>query len=273
MSVDVATLLLTGQEQLHARAAAAARVLQVVDDPDAGAPEVAKALGQDAVLAARVLRLGNSPYYGLGGRVSTLPFAVSLIGFQAVRTLTVIAAAGLDKPDGSPPGFWRAAAICATAAEQVAPVLDADPGDAFSLGLLHTFGSALLHQHAPLERLCLPQPEDPDELTRAEQAGYGMSHDELGARMLAKWHFPERISTLIARHHQPLVVDASPLERGLHAARLLTHQLLVGSTSPADEEAVIRVSEARITSSDLPLLLERIEERSAALLDGLQPRR
>jgi HD-like signal output (HDOD) protein len=273
VTADVASILLTGHEQLHARAGAAARVLQVVDDPDAGAQEVARALGQDAVLAARVLRLANSPYYGLGGRVSTLPFAVSLIGFQVVRSLTVIAAAGLDGPDGSPPGFWRAAAVCATAAERIAPVLEADPGDSFSLGLLHIFGAALLHQHAPLERLCLPEPDDAGELTSAEVVGYGISHDELGARMLAKWHFPDRISALIARHHEPLLPGASPLERDLHVARLLTHQLLVGRTRGSDEEDVLRISEARILPDELPPLLVRIEDRSLALLDGLHPRR
>lgn len=272
MTADVAEILLAGHEHLHARAAAAAHVLQVVDDPDAGAQEVARALGQDAVLAARVLRLANSPYYGLGGRVSTLPFAVSLIGFQVVRSLTVIAAAGLDAADGSPPGFWRAAALCATAAEQVAPALEADPGDAFSLGLLHMFGAALLHQHAPLERLCLPEPQDPGELAAAETEGYGISHDELGARMLAKWHFPDRISGLIARHHQPLLPGASPLERALRTARLLTHQLLVGETVPADAEVVVQATEARILPEELSPLLEQISERSEALLDGLQPR-
>lgn len=273
MTVDVATLLLTGHEQLHSRAGAAARVLQVVDDPDAGAQEVARALGQDAVLAARVLRLGNSPYYGLGGRVSTLPFAVSVIGFQVVRSLTVIAAAGLDRPDGAPPGFWLAAATCATAAEQVAPLLDADPGDAFSLGLLHTFGAALLHQHAPLEGVCLPEPEDLADLAGTEIARYGITHEDLGARMLAKWQFPERISELIARHHHALPVGASPLERDLRTARLITHQLLVGETSPADEAAVVHASDGRILPPDLSLQLDRIRERSGALLDGLQPRR
>jgi HD-like signal output (HDOD) protein len=274
VTVDAAAIILARHEHLPPRAAAAARVLQLADDPDTSAQDLARAMGTDPVFAARVLRVANSTYYGLSGRVSHLPFAVSVIGFQAVRSLAVVAAAGLDTPDGAPEGFWRAAALTATGAELVAAMIGADTGDAFCVGLLHTIGAALLHQHQPLAALCLPESADPRALVAAEEERYGIGHDRLGARVLAAWHFPEHVSDLIGRHHDPVLPDASPLERSLKAARSLADQLLLDrAPTPAQQGQLAWLTEGRIGEGDLPGVLERMADRSAALLDGLVPRR
>jgi HD-like signal output (HDOD) protein len=274
VSVDAAAILLAKHEQLPPRAAAAARVLQLVDDPDTGALDVARAMGTDPVFAARVLRVANSTYYGLSGRVSTLPFAVSVIGFQAVRGLAVVAAAGLDDPAGAPNGFWQVAAMSATAAELVAPMVGADPGDSFSVGLLHTLGAALLHQHQALPALCLPEGDQIEELLRVERERYGVTHDQLGARVLSAWHFPAHICALIARHHEQVLPDSAPLERALHASRLMTdHQLSGGELSVLHGSQLSWLTDGRLGEAELKALLERMVDRSSALLDGLQPRR
>lgn len=273
MTVDAVDTLLARHEQLPARAQAAARVLQLCDDPDTSAQQLARAIGTDPVFAAKVLRVANSSYYGLSGRVSTLPFAVSVVGFQTVRSLAVVAAAGLDDPNATPSGFWEGAALAATAAEALAPLLDADPGDAFSLGLLHTLGSALLHQHRPLGLVCLPAPGDPAGLSAAETAAYGTTHETIGARVLALWHFPEHVCLLIARHHEPLLTDASPLERTLHAARSVADALLRDVAPDRLEPPIEWVTDGQVVGDELPALFERVKERAGALLDGLQTRR
>jgi HD-like signal output (HDOD) protein len=277
MTADAAAILLARHEQLPPRAAAAARVLALADDPDAGAQDLARAIATDPLFAARVLRVANSTYYGLSGRVSTLPFGVSVIGFQAVRSLAVVAAAGLDDPDGAPPGFWRAAALSATGAELVAPLIGADPGDAFCVGLLHLIGAALLHQHQPMTGVCLPLAADEaaseDELAR-ERDQYGISHDQIGARVLAAWHFPEHVSGLIGRHHEVVLPQAEPLHRALSVARVLAGSLLLEAPLTTVECANLAwLTQGRLVEVDLPGVLERMADRSAALLDGLVPRR
>lgn len=274
MTADAAAILLARHEQLPPRAAAASRVLQLADDPDASAQQLARAVATDPVFAARLLRVANSTYYGLSGRVSTLPFAVSVVGFQTVRSLAVVAAAGLDDPAGAPPGFWRGAALSATAAELVAPLIGADSGDAFSVGLLHMIGSALLHQHQPLTGICLPPAEDQDAALLQEQEQYGISHDQIGARVLAAWHFPEHVCALIGIHHEPVLPHAVPLERALAIARLLAEGLLTGEEpGPANLAQVSWLTDGRLGEADLPGLLERASDRSSALLEGLLPRR
>ncbi len=272
MTVDAASVLLARHEQLRSRAGSAARVLQLVDDPDTGAPDLARALGSDPVLAGRVLRVANSTYYGLSGRVSTLPYAVSVLGFQTVRSLAVVAATGLDDPAALPPGFWQAAALSATAAEYLSKPMEADPGDAFSLGLLHTFGAALLHQHEPPGLLCLPETSDPAEQALLELDRYGITHEQAGARVLSSWQIPERICTLIGRHHEPLLPSAPPLERVLHAARYLADRALREDLETPGDESIAWITEGRVTAADVPAQLAWVRDRAAALLDGLLPR-
>lgn len=264
------------RKDLASRAGAAVRVLQLADDPDASAADLARAIGTDPLLAARVLRTANSTYYGLSGRVSTLSFAVSVMGFQGVRSLAVMAAAGLDGMNSAPDGFWEAAALCATGGEIVAPMLGADPGDAFSVGLLHLIGTALLHQSrgsgSPVEvTVCLPS--DGDEIAASEREAFGIGHDELASEVLGGWHVPEHLCAVIARHHRAAMPDAPALERTLQIARTLSGALLSG-----DDEAVHSspacawLSEGIIGPTVAASVAERMKTRAEGLLEGLRPR-
>ena len=236
---DVAASL----DALAARGGSAMQVLRLVEDPDTDAARLAGAVGADPVLAARVLGLANSSYYGLSGRVSALPFAVSVLGFQVVRGLAVAAAAGLDTPGSTPTGFWRVAATTAAAGHLVAPLVGADAGDAFTAGLLHTLGAALLHRHHPIPGLCLPAHPDGDAHGAVEVELYGLTHAQAAARVLEAWQFPQPMVTAIADHHDDLGEDAQPLRRALSAARSLAAVSLEPATGDRGTTAAAEPSQ------------------------------
>ncbi len=269
---DAAGILLARHEQLRSRPGAAAEVLRLVADADASAQDLAHVIGTDPVLAARALRVANSPFYGVGGRVATLPYAVTVLGFQTVRSLAVVAAANLDGDVGVPPGYWRAAALAATAAEEVAGVLGGDRGQAFSVGLLHTIGSALLHQHEPLGLVCLPEPADAAALAAVELEQYGITHDHAAARVLSSWHLPDKLTELVARHHELPLPDASPLERSLRAGRVIADAVLRGGAGEDCAAQLAWLTEGALAGVDLAMRLELVSSRADALLEGLQPR-
>jgi HD-like signal output (HDOD) protein len=268
--VSTLTQRYMGQRELASRAGSATRVLQLCEDPDTSAGDLARAIATDPLLAARVLRIANAAYYGLSGRVSTLAFAVAVIGFQGVRSLAVLAAAGLDDTNGAPEGFWEAAALCATGGEIVAPLLGADPGDAFIVGLLHMIGSALMHQAGEPVTVCLPAGDDVEDLLTRERVRNGFAHDELGADVLATWHFPARIYQVIGCHHLPATPDAPVLDRTVYIARSLADTVLRQEAAPADGHAWL--SEGVIGQVAAESIMERMQTRSVALLEGLRPR-
>lgn len=255
------------------RAGAATRVLMVVDDPEAGVADVAKAVGSDPAFASRTIALANSAYYGLSGRVGTLHYAISVLGFQTIRALAVSIAAGLDGPSAVPAGFWEQAATAATAANLVAPIVGANAPDAFCAGLLHTLGSALLHQQQPLATLCLPYPADEDEFSRRELEVYSVGHAQVGAEVLESWLFPPRLCALIATHHDVPLPDADPLTRSLHAARTLTDLVLAAAPDTARAEStLLRLTEGKLNAPQITVLIDRIRIQSEELLVGLRLR-
>jgi HD-like signal output (HDOD) protein len=261
---------------LSARADAASRVLSLAEDPNAGIADLADAIGTDPMFTSRVIALANSAYYGLSSRVGTLEYGISVLGFQTIRAMAVPIAAGLDSAGTAPAGFWEQAAMAATAANMIAPTVGAKAPDAFCVGLLHTLGSALLHQQHPLPMLCLPYPADTDtstgddELNRLELELYQVGHADAAAHVLTAWHFPATVCDLIAAHHSVPLPDATPLTRALHAARALTDLALAEQPDVIRAQCTIqRLTEGKVSQAQIEPLVEQLRVRAAVLLAGI----
>jgi putative nucleotidyltransferase with HDIG domain len=218
---------------------AAAHVLAVVDDPTASAQKVAASAELDPVFAAQLIKLANSAYYGMSGRVGNTSFAVTVIGFSAVRSLAALSASGLDatgKP--KPEGFWLHAAAAAAGCSAVAAHFGLVTGDAFAAGLLHDLGLALLHgfdrdlHQSLIERWG----SDDAALSSAEATTFGLSHAAAAARVLASWRFPDDFVAAVAAHHgdEP---PASPLAAAVRVGDLLAHARDRGPEELTDREA------------------------------------
>jgi HD-like signal output (HDOD) protein len=204
---------------------AAAHVLAVVDDPTASAQRVAASAELDPVFAAQLIKLANSAYYGMSGRIGNTTYAVTVIGFSAVRSLAALSASGLGatgKP--KPEGFWVHAAAAAAGCSAVADHFGLVPGDAFAAGLLHDLGVALLHgfDRAAHQSLIDRWGVDTDALSEAEVATFGLSHDAAAARVLSAWRFPPDFVEAVAGHHgaQPA---SSALGIAVRIGDLLAH--------------------------------------------------
>ena len=200
---------------------AAMRVLSVVDNPNTTGPMVAQAIEMDPTFAAQIMRLANSAYYGMSGKVGNTGFAVSVIGFAAVRSMAAISATGLSSQSAIPDGFWRHAAAAAAGSSVVAPRLGLAAADCFAAGLLHDVGSAFLHgfdRAAHLELIAV-HGIDGIGLASAEAERFGMGHDAAAAHVLASWKFPGPFVDAVAWHHRPGVEE--PLAHAVHLGDLL----------------------------------------------------
>ena len=205
-------------EKLPASRAAALRVVQVVDDPATGAADVAKAASADPALTARILRVANSAYYGLSGRIGTPAFAVTVVGFATVRSLAALSASGLAA-GSTTPEFWLRAATVASGSSLLARRVGADAPEAFCAGLLHDLGTALLRQHAGAQQDdILDRARAGEPLLELEQAAYGGTHASLCASVLGGWRFPDDLCDAIGKHHDVPVRSAPPVRRALQGA-------------------------------------------------------
>ncbi len=195
--------------QLPVRPGAAMRLLWMLDDTQTSAADLARLIDSDPELSTQVVRLANTPFYGLAGRVTSAWRAVTVLGLATLRAIATAAAFDLFSDHGRPlpADFWAHSVTTAAAASAVARRVGGLPNDAFSLGLVHDIGTALVSRRAP------GQYEDLRE--RGELDGV---HPHVGAAALSIMRFPADMVAAIAEHHDPPDRIGSPWARLLIAA-------------------------------------------------------
>ena len=246
---------------------AALRVVRLVDDPKVGAADVAEALALDPALTARVLQVSNSAYYGMSGRIRTTAFAVTVVGFQTVRSLAALAAAGVTQKDALPKGFWHRSAAAATGGALLAARAGCSAPDAFCVGMLHDLGTILLWRRDKATYESLPVRTSDLQLVALEQQAFGTDHATVCASVLSAWSVPADLCGAIARHHDEPSEHATPLRKALQAGTALG-ALAAGDRDPAHRAALTAVG---VCDREVPALLEQSEQatrRLAAVLSG-----
>lgn len=198
--------------------AGASALMGLLVDPDVDLDLVLAELDRDPALAARVLKVANSPFYGRAGQIGTVRHAVALLGLTAVRS---IAAAGcLDRltPARGGPAFdgrrFRrhslavALATRALARHQGLPI----EAEAYMAGLLHDVGVLVLMRAMPEATSRFDRAAAPPEGLDAEYAQLGATHVQAGQLLAEAWQLPGWLVQALAQHHAPAAParDASP---------------------------------------------------------------
>lgn len=253
------------------------QALQEMSKPEADISQVAALLARDQSVMARILRVANSAFYGLPGRVGSLSQAVTLLGMPTTRTVVTTAAIIERFPprDGAAfdfRGFWEHSLGVAAAAHFLAPRAGVNPESAFVAGMLHDIGIAVLGCCLEEEfRAVLDHARAHDcAIEDAERAMLGFTHDELGAALAAQWKFPLDIQAAIRAHHAP-GAESPPLARVTHLANVFAHALDLGGV---ERDFVPRIDPKswlalRLTEPDLPGVLEAIDTQAQSVMGML----
>src|SRR5215510_1514123 len=132
--------------QLPVQPGAAMRLLWMLEDPRTSAADLGRLIESDPSLSTQVIRLANTAFYGLSGKVSSAWRAVTVLGLSTVRAIATTAAFDLfsEKTCSVPDDFWSHSVTTAAAAAVLARRVGIQPNDAFSAGLLHDVGTALV---------------------------------------------------------------------------------------------------------------------------------
>ncbi len=229
---DAVDELLSRLDKLHSSPAVALQVMELTKDPDFELCDVAKCLEFDPALAASILRLVNSSYYGLSQPVVNLPHAVAYLGRRPLRL--AVLSFGLVKTlvSGTPAQFhqtyWKRSLTMAAAARKCAEMSsdsDADPDSAYAAGLLSDLGMLVLAQLETDRYIELA--DDPDhtlQLVKNERAIFDFDHISVSQRLLLKWGLPDPLVDAVASHHTYLPFSPT-LNHILLVANLMTEVL------------------------------------------------
>jgi diguanylate cyclase (GGDEF)-like protein len=176
------------------------------DEPDIG--KIAKLISSDPALSAKILRLTNSPMYGLKCEVRTVSHAICILGLSAVRPLALSFSLvkGLqDKDKKTLTWFWRRSLLSAVAARELATATGYRLSEeAFMGALLQDIGVLALRQLSGTEYPALVRTGTSHAaLAEGERALFGEDHASVGAWLTDRWKLPATLCTAVGYSHAP----------------------------------------------------------------------
>lgn len=167
----------------------------------------------DVGLSGTMLKVVNSPFFGLRNKINSVPQAVQTLGVKNVKSLVtgLVLRTTLGGKDPSLERFWDTAEKIARISAYVASLIPKAPRDeAYTFGLFHDCGIPILMQRFPdyKETLKLAL-TDGRSLTEIEFATHGTSHAVVGHMVARSWGLPESISDAVLRKDDVTVFTES----------------------------------------------------------------
>lgn len=216
--------LLTKAKALPSIPRVVSEVMAELNQEDPDPRKIAESVATDPGLTARMLKLANSAFFGLTRKIDSVHDAISILGFNHLRTL--VQAVALSSSFKTVPGvnleqFWRYSLNTAKICRPLARSLKLPEGAAFTAGLVHAVGDLVMHIGMPDVVARIDWTVSPFDMKRAEaeRTVLGYTYADVSAAFAAKWDFPEAIVTALKHQLMPFEGDTyEPLAGVVHMA-------------------------------------------------------
>lgn len=228
-------------DDMPAFSSSVTRVMEMTADINCCPRDMVEVIDHDPVMTVKILKLVNSPYFGLRNEIVSIKQAVVILGINTLKNLALTIAAVGMLPKQAIKGFDNkefllhslGVAALARLLSQKIGVPAKESTEYFVAGLLHDFGKVVLVQFLPEEMeqaISLAATEEMD-LCDAELETFGSTHTEFGAMLAKKWLLPEPLIISIAEHHSPTAENNDSCMRDcVIAANSLVKKATFGSS-------------------------------------------
>lgn len=212
MSIEELRLRIQRQKELPTLSPDVQRILTSCDNPDISSAELAEVLGESPTIAARILGLANSAFFGHQGKIHSLLEAISVLGMVTVKSVSIgLVLSGVFRTDRCPhfsiERYWVSTILTAVMSNAlrayVRKELRPSSESLYMAGLLHNIGLlAQVHLYpAQMDAALAAYGENSGrELGDHIREHLEMDHYETGIWLGSKWHLPEDM-LLVMKHH------------------------------------------------------------------------
>jgi HD-like signal output (HDOD) protein len=206
---------------------------EMLQDINSELDAIAGLLRRDVALAARIVRISNSPMFGGGGQIASIEEAVNRVGFGEILKLVGTATAArfteraLTHYDIGSIQLRDNMLYGALAAEALARPAGIDSRMAYTAGLLRPLGLMVLDRAGRghlnwTERYSVSRWPT---YSAWEGGMFGIDNCEVTDLILAEWRFPKEVGTALRTHYLSRPGDTDlPLACLLNLAGNLTQQ-------------------------------------------------
>lgn len=186
-----------------------AQLQQTLQDKEPDLNQIANLISTDVATSAAVLKVINSPCYGLARTITDIRQAVMFLGLNSIATLVtgflLKQAFEQTKCCIKLERFWDTATEIADVATLIGKKIKSKvpTENLHMLGLFHDSGiPALASKYADyVEILGAANNDYEQQLVAHEEAAYNTNHAVVGYFLATSWHLPKETCQLILRHH------------------------------------------------------------------------
>lgn len=242
-------------------------------DSDVPVKDVVKLLRMDPALSAEILRVSNSPLYGLSRNVDSVSHAVVVLGGDSVKRLALTVALGrftqnFMKHQGLR-RCWDHSVACALIAEDLAEFAGQGKDRAYTAGLLHDVGRLALLACYPneYENLLTVAAENDFDFRTTEKKLFEIDHCSAGQWLCKSWNLPADMTEAIAGHHEPDLAPGS-LTSLIAVSDSLAAALGFG-TVELKEEPELSALIAPLGAADANAALKKVEALPGRITEAL----
>jgi len=214
------------------------KIIEMTSGNDASAQDVIDEMSADQSLTANLLKVANSPVYGVSKRIESIRQAVVLLGFQEVRNIALSASVFSTLEVAGRRGtfdrqvFWAHSYLVGYITRDLYKQFPEPRSQAsyFTCGLLHDIGKVVLDQYFMREFFMIVDAirERNVSACTAERDLLTMTHADIGGLLLERWKLPADQVTAVREHHTPWNTP-SKLATALYYANQLAFMLGYGS--------------------------------------------
>ena len=206
------------------------KIRELYADPESSIKDFEQVVSVDPGLSARVLKIGNSAFFGFATKIDSITRALMIMGTAQLHDL-VLATSAIKAFDGisnemlDMNTFWRRSIHCGVMARLLGTqcnVLDTDR--LFLIGLLHDIGHLVIYSHLPNQASDIVQRsrEEKKPTYLVEREVLGFDYADVGSELMRSWALAETIVDTVAHHLTPGKATTYSLETSiLHMANAM----------------------------------------------------
>ncbi len=229
--------------------AVVSKVVSLLDSPESTPEEIADLVLADQVLAAKVIKVVNSPLYRTGNSIDSVKRALIFLGFRTVREM-IMTSYFVDgfKNKAQPfdmKTFWVHSFSVGAISRYIAREINyEDLEKAYLVGILHDIGKVFLGHYFKDEYGKMLDSINNTSTTTydGEYEAFGTTHCEVGLCLAQRWNFPTVYSDVISYHHTSEMATEDPLLTSIisladfYCASHVTADSVAQASIPGDSE-------------------------------------
>jgi HD-like signal output (HDOD) protein len=236
---------------------------QVIADPLATSNDVARVVNTSPSLAATLLKIVNSAYYGFPSKIDRISRAVTVIGTREISNLALGISVmqtfkHIPKHIIDMQAFIRHSLACGIIARILAARNNLPQTEQlFVSGLLHDIGKLIVYGYYPEHAtacFCLAESAD-TSVFQTEKNIIGNNHPQLAKHLLSKWKLPMGLTDNIIYHHAPSRASNPNTAGIVHLADIISQGLGIGYSG-----------ERSIPHFDYPIMEKIVDSRHSIQL-------